>query len=384
MPFAPLLGRASGVLPVLQLAVLAQPPVVVALPVVARQNASRRVPDQGRCAVLGWHSLAALRLPKGSAMTLLEEAEALDPVERREFSRIIVEQANHMRGLIGDLLDAGRIGAGTLTVAPAPAEVAELVEPARSAFLSGGGRHAIVVDLPAGLPRVMADPRRIVQVLGNLISNAARHAPESSPIRVAAVREQAHVAVSVSDEGPGVAPEQLPHLFRKRAGGGEGPRAGHGLGLAICKGLVEAHGGRIRADSAGPGHGTTVTFTIPAAPAPGATAPGTADAPPAGGRGPRRAAAHPRGRRRPADAALRPRRALGSRLRPDCDRCPGGTRAPHPEREAAAGPPHPTRCARSCSATLASNVQIRSGSAITHIYMRSISSNPQSTRLLGI
>ena len=217
---------------------------------------------------------------KGSAMTLLEEAEALDPAERREFSRLIVEQANHMRGLIGDLLDAGRIGAGTLTVAPEPAEVAVLVEPARSAFLSGGGRHAIVVDLPAGLPRVMADRRRIVQVLGNLISNAARHAPESSPIRVAAVREQAHVAVSVSDEGPGVAPEQLPHLFRKRAGGGEGARADHGLGLAICKGLVEAHGGRIRADSAGPGHGTTVTFTIPAAPAPGATARGAADAPP--------------------------------------------------------------------------------------------------------
>ena len=216
---------------------------------------------------------------KGSAMTLLEEAEALDPAERREFSRIIVEQASHMRGLISDLLDAGRIGAGTLTVAPEPAEVAELVEPARSAFLSGGGRHAIVVDLPAGLPRVMADPRRIVQVLRNLISNAARHAPESSPIRVAAVREQAHVAVSVSDEGPGVAPEQLPHLFRKRAGGGEGARAGHGLGLAICKGLVEAHGGRIRADSAGPGHGTTVTFTIPAAAGPGGTATVSAGAP---------------------------------------------------------------------------------------------------------
>ena len=214
---------------------------------------------------------------KGSAMTLLEEGEALDPAERHEFSRIIVEQANHMRGLIGDLLDAGRIGAGTLTVAPKPAELAELVEPARSAFLSGGGRHAILVDLPAGLPRVMADRRRIVQVLGNLISNAARHAPESSPIRVAAACEQAHVAVAVSDQGRGVAPEQLPHLFRKRVGGGERAAGGHGLGLVICKGLVEAHGGRIRADSDGPGRGTTVTFTIPAAGKPGGTATGQAE-----------------------------------------------------------------------------------------------------------
>ena len=216
---------------------------------------------------------------KGSVATLLEEGEALDPAELREFFRIIAERANHMRGLISDLLDAGRIGAGKLTVAPQPVEVAELVEPARSTFVSGGGRHAILVDLPAGLPRVLADRRRIVQVLGNLISNAARHAPESSPIRVGAAREQAHVSVSVSDEGPGVAPEQLPQLFRKRVGGREGATAGQGLGLAICKGLVEAHGGRIRVDSAGPGKGTTFTFTIPAAAEPGGAATVLADAP---------------------------------------------------------------------------------------------------------
>ena len=202
---------------------------------------------------------------KGSAATLLEEGEALEAAERREFSRIIVEQTNHMRGLISDLLDAGRIGAGTLTVAPEPVEVAELVEPARSAFLSGGGRHGIVVDLPAGLPRVLAERRRIVQVLVNLIANAARHAPASSPIRIAAERDQAHVAVSVTDEGRGVAPDELPHLFSRHVAGKQGVPVGRGLGLAICKGLVEAHGGRIRADSAGPGRGTTFTFTIPAA-----------------------------------------------------------------------------------------------------------------------
>ena len=103
----------------------------------------------------------------------------------------------------------------------------------------------------------MADRRRIVQVLNNLFSNAARHAPESSPIRVAALRDGVHVAVSVSDEGKGIAPERLPQLFQKYTGAGDGGRelAGTGLGLAICKGLVEAHGGRIRAESGGPGQG---------------------------------------------------------------------------------------------------------------------------------
>ncbi len=183
----------------------------------------------------------------------------------REFHRIIEEQAGQMRSLIGDLLDAGRIDAGTLSVAPEPSELAVLVERARNTFVGGGGRHAVLVDLPAGLPAVMADRRRVVQVLNNLFANAARHAPESSPVRVAAVHEGASVAVSVSDQGQGVAPELLPHLFRKHADAGSGAPAGHGLGLAICKGLVEAHGGRIRAESAGAGHGTTITFTLPAA-----------------------------------------------------------------------------------------------------------------------
>ena len=218
---------------------------------------------------------------KGSATTLLEDGAALDPAEMREFHRIIVEQADHLRGLISDLLDAGRIDSGTLSVAPEPSEMAELVERARNTFLGGDGRHGIVVDLPAGLPRAMADRRRIVQVLNNLFANAARHAPESSSIRVSAVREDAHVAVSVADEGRGVAPERLAQLFNKHAGAGAGARAGHGLGLAICKGLVEAHGGRIRAESAGPGHGTTVTFTLPVAGVPGAEA--VAGPPPAAG-----------------------------------------------------------------------------------------------------
>ena len=213
------------------------------------------------------HELRApLTSIKGSTATLLSKARELDRAEMREFHRIIDEQAEHMYGLIGDLLDAGRIDSGTLSVSPEPSEVLRLVDRARNTFVSGGGRHSVLLDIPSGLPLVMADRRRIVQVLNNLFANAARHAPESSPIRVAAVRNEVYVAVSVADEGRGVAPEQLPHLFRKYAGvgSGEGARGlDGGLGLAICKGLVEAHGGRIWAESPGLGQGTRFTFTLP-------------------------------------------------------------------------------------------------------------------------
>ncbi len=214
------------------------------------------------------HELRApLAAIKGSAVTLLEDSAAFDPAERHEFYRIIAEQANHMRGLIGDLLDAGRIEAGTLSVAPEPSEVSALVDRARSTFQSAGDRHTVLIDLPPDLPRVMADRPRIVQVLNNLLSNAARHSPHSAPIRVAAERDGAHVAVSVRDEGRGVAPERLPHLCRKyaHADGGGRAAAGMSLGLIICKGLVEAHGGRIRAESGGIGQGARFIFTVPVA-----------------------------------------------------------------------------------------------------------------------
>ena len=217
---------------------------------------------------------APLAAIKGSGTTLLEEAGRLDATEMREFHRIIVDEAGRMRRLVGDLLDAGRIESGTLSVHAEPLELGVLVEQARTTFLSGGARQAIRIDLPPDLPPVMADGRRIVQVLSNLISNAARHAPDSSPIHISARRDGIEVAVSVTDEGRGIPPEQLPHLFRKYADVAgrdqEQGAAGFGLGLVICKGLVEAHGGRIRAESAGAGMGTCITFTLPAAEQPGA------------------------------------------------------------------------------------------------------------------
>ena len=206
---------------------------------------------------------------KGSTATLLRPSRTLDRAELREFHRIIDQQADRMDDLVGDLLDAGRIDAGKLSVEPEPRELARLVEQARTAFQSAGARQALRIDLPADLPPVMADERRIVQVLGNLLANAARHSPESSPIHVAAVRAGLEVAVSVTDEGRGIPPERLAQLFRRYAdtAGPDGGREamGFGLGLVICKGLVEAHGGRIRAESAGAGLGTRFTFTLPVA-----------------------------------------------------------------------------------------------------------------------
>ena len=206
---------------------------------------------------------APLTSIKGSAAAALGTSSTLNSVETRQFLRIIDEQADHMRGLIGDLLDAGHIASGTLSVAPVPVPVAELVEEARKAFLGGGGDHAIVIDLPPDLPRVMADRQRIMQVLNNLLSNAAEHSPESSPIRVAAARDGNHVRISVSGEGKGMLPDPLPDLFRKHAGDRQHAAAGNRLGLAICKGLVEAHGGRIHAESGGAGQGMRFSFTIP-------------------------------------------------------------------------------------------------------------------------
>ena len=213
------------------------------------------------------HELRApLSSVKGLAATALGNSRVADPAEVRQFFRIIEQQADHLDGIIRDLLDVGRIDTGTLSVDPEPAEVTALVDQARSTFLSGGARHMLNIDLPEGLPPVMADERRIVQVLNNLFSNAAQHSPESCPIRVEAVHDGAAVAISVSDEGSGVTPDRLRHLFRKHAvvdDDGGARRRGAGLGLAICKGLVEAHGGRIRAESPGPDRGTRFTFTLP-------------------------------------------------------------------------------------------------------------------------
>ncbi|MDE2903092.1 MAG: response regulator [Chloroflexota bacterium] len=204
---------------------------------------------------------------KGSAATARSASYPLDPAETRQFFRIIEEQADHMRDLINNLLDLTRIEAGTLSVAPEPTDMADVIDQARNAFHSGGYRNNVEVALASELPRIPADRQRVGQVLYNLLSNASKYSREWSTIRITASLDDVYVTVSVIDEGRGVSAEQLPRLFSKfsRLNYDNGPEVeGYGLGLAISRGVVEAHGGRIWAESDGEGKGTRFTFTLPA------------------------------------------------------------------------------------------------------------------------
>ena len=215
-------------------------------------------------AIVGHELRTPLTSIKGSATTLLESASSLDPAEMVQFHRIISEQADHMRELISDLIDVARIETGALTVRPELADVSRLVDEGRNTFLAAGGRDNIHIYLEEDLPPVHADSRRIVQVINNLLSNASRHSHETSTIRVNATRSGDQVAVTVADDGRGLAADRLPYLFRKFSQmEGQERERDLGLGLAICKGIVEAHGGRIWAESDGPGLGSRFTFTIP-------------------------------------------------------------------------------------------------------------------------
>ena len=238
------------------------------------------------------HELRApLAAIKGSATMVLEDGATLGVPEMLQFFRIVDQQSDQMVGLIKDLLDVARIEAGVLQVNLEQTTVRSVVEEARNTFLAGSDRDDVFIELEPAAPPVIADPRRIVQVLANLLSNAARHSPSASQIRVSAVKQGDYVAISVTDNGIGVPKDRLPHLFRRFTGLGREEEAGDGVGLgcglAICKGIVEAHGGGIKAESEGIGRGTRITFTLPiaedAGPATADDSASTPDLTPAGG-----------------------------------------------------------------------------------------------------
>ncbi len=203
---------------------------------------------------------------KGSVTNLRDPAIQLDPAEIAQFLRIIDNQTDRMRQLISDLLDVARIETGSLSAQPESSTLAALIEEARAAFASGGAGQGLVIEIPPKLPPVMVDRQRLVQVLVNLLNNASRNSPADSTVRISASSDDVHVSVSVIDEGRGIPADLLPRLFQKfsrveaEAHGGD-----TGLGLAICKGIIEAHGGRIWAESSGPNRGARFTFTIPVA-----------------------------------------------------------------------------------------------------------------------
>ncbi len=203
---------------------------------------------------------------KGSAATVLSASVPFDAAESRQFFRIVERQADLMRDLIGSLLDMTRIESGMFSVAPEPVDLIYLLDDARSAFLRGGGRNPVEMMVPPNMPPVSADRQRVAQTLNNLLSNASRHSDDSSAIRVSAEPSEdgLFATISVADEGMGISADRLPHIFRKFSGvEGGGERDNTGLGLAICKGIVEAHGGRIWAASDGLGRGARFTFTLP-------------------------------------------------------------------------------------------------------------------------
>ena len=206
---------------------------------------------------------------KGCTGIVLGSSEPLDISEILQYFRMIDEQSDNLRGLVNNLLDMTRIEAGALSVTPKPLDANTLADEAKATFLRRGSRHTVEVRLDPDLPLIAADRRRITQVMDNLLSNASKYSPEFSTIRVTGSRDGFFVGISVTDEGRGIPSDRLARLFKKFSrideGGREEKVAGEGLGLAICKGIVEAHGGRIWAESDGEGRGTRITFTIPEA-----------------------------------------------------------------------------------------------------------------------
>ena len=207
---------------------------------------------------------------KGYTTTLLRRDAEWDEEQVREFLRIIDESSDQLESLVDHLLDMSRISEGRLSVEPEPVALAPIArDVARNANVRTSA-HRIKVQVPPDMPLVMADRGRIGQVLGNLVDNAIKYSPEGGPITISAAvtAEQAHVAVR--DEGLGIPEDQLESVFDRFHRGSSAlvrSTRGTGLGLPICRAIVEAHGGRIWAERPADGPGSVVHFTLPLAPA---------------------------------------------------------------------------------------------------------------------
>jgi signal transduction histidine kinase len=205
---------------------------------------------------------------KGSMEGLID---GVLPAKARTFQQIYRE-ADRLQRLVSDLQELSRVEAGAFQLNLQPVSVSNLA----AATVARLGRQfeekgvTLKTEIPVAqnLPPVWADEDRIGQVLLNLVGNALQYTPAGGQVRITARRQGAEVQIAVSDSGLGIAAEHLPLLFtrfyrvdksRSRVGGGSG------IGLTIAKHLVKAHGGRIRAESPGPGQGSTFTFSLPVA-----------------------------------------------------------------------------------------------------------------------
>ena len=212
-----------------------------------------------------------LRTPIASLKAMAEtlQAGAIDDQEAaRDFVRRMATEIDDLARLVEELLLIGRLESGQLVVAPTIVSAAALLDGARERLgpLAERAHVRLVVDRAERAPMVVADPERIGQVFANLVHNATKHTPIGGEIHLSAAPDGRAVVFTVSDTGDGIAGGDVDRIFERfyksdpsRADGGSG------LGLSIAKHIVEAHGGVIRAASAGPGRGATFTFTLPAA-----------------------------------------------------------------------------------------------------------------------
>ena len=199
---------------------------------------------------------------------MLDEIVPNDVAHEPERTQLnaIHRSADRMFRLIQDLLNVTAIDAGRLAVTRSPLAVDDLMSDALELLrpLAAAKRIALVANVPPTLPRVVADRERVLQVFSNLGGNAIKFTPEDGRIELGATARGTSVELSVRDTGPGISHEDLPHIFDRFWQAKKTARGGVGLGLAIAKGIVEAHGGRIRIESE-LGHGACFAFTLPVA-----------------------------------------------------------------------------------------------------------------------
>jgi signal transduction histidine kinase len=201
---------------------------------------------------------------KGYATALLLEETTFRPETQHEFLQIIDEESDALEGLIHDLLESSIIDAGLLRLEPQPVMLPRLAHGVIESLVHRAKNQHFLVDFPKPFPIVDADPRRIEQVLRNLLDNAIKYSERGLVVVRGEVTED-EIVISVADQGVGIAPEHLNRLFEKgfRVKSGLGRHViGSGLGLPIARTIVESHGGRIWAESQ-VGQGTTLYFTIP-------------------------------------------------------------------------------------------------------------------------
>jgi signal transduction histidine kinase len=205
---------------------------------------------------------------QGFAELLMLERDKLSSAQA-DTVEIILDNTRHLVRLLNDLLDLARSDAGRLTIKPKPTDAGSLVEDAARTMRSQteGKDQSLEVAVEPNLPPVAVDRDRIRQVLVNLLTNAHEYCPQGAAISLKAERRDAEVQLVVRDDGPGMAEDQLEHIFERFTRGDAGLTqhvGGTGLGLAISKSLVELHGGTIEASSR-PGHGSTFCVRLPEA-----------------------------------------------------------------------------------------------------------------------